>query len=215
MLSKIKSISVLTIALAGAFVLASCKSGSNDETNKANDPSSGSAQQAADLAEAQKMYGESAVNVIRGNFASNPADMVAMLEISSDTTFGIEFAHLRRENGAVKEVYKTKMLDGSFNESKTKKLNLPGISNDLVYYNSQDYYLGSGGGDIYAYILDFAAKEIYSAHFFSYESKPTSLYISPNAVNEEIKNFFISEFKALFPELKVVNTDYNYYEELY
>lgn len=217
MSSKIKSLSVLTIALAGAFIFASCKSGNSDETNKANDPSAGAAEQAADLADAKKIYGESAVNVIRGHFSSDPSalDMTAMLEISSDTTFGIEFAHLRRTDGSVKEVFKTKMLDGSFNESKTKKMNLPGISNDLVYYNSQDYYLGSGGGDIYAYIVDFASKEIYSAHFFSYETKPTSLYISPNTTNEEVKNFFINEFKALFPELKIVNSDYNYYEELY
>lgn len=216
MSSKIKSISLLAAAFAGAFVFASCKPDNNNDTNKANDLSSGSVTQAADLAEAKKIYGESAVNVIRGHFSSDPSalDMAAMLEISSDTVFGIEFAHLRQTNGSVKEIYRTKMLDGSFNESKTKKLNLPGISNDLVYYNSQDYYLGSGGGDIYSYIVDFAAKEIYSAHFFSYESKPISLYILPNA-NDEIKNFFINEFKALFPELKVVDTDYNYYEELY
>ncbi len=26
---------------------------------------------------------------------------------------------------------------------------------DLIYYNSLDYFLGSGGGEVYSYIIDF------------------------------------------------------------
>ncbi len=215
MLSRIKIFAI--IALAGAALFSSCKSENKEDLNKANDPSAEAKYQQAALDQAKKLYGESVVNVIRGHFMSDSTLLgtVALLEVSSDTLWGIEFAYLTGEGSSMQEAYKTKMLDGSFNESKSQIVKLPGYNHDLIYYNSQDYYLGSGGGDVYAYVIDFATKEIYSAHFFSYESKPTSLFISKNTSDENVKNFFVNEFKAVFPEVKVVNTDYNYYEELY
>jgi hypothetical protein len=77
-----------------------------------------------------------------------------------------------------------------------------------MYYNSQDYFLGSGGGEVFSYIIDFNNKKTYYAHLFS-EGKKVSLFLSVNIDIPEIKDFFTSAFKKDYPGLVLVTKDVN------
>lgn len=130
-------------------------------------------------------------------------------EVVSDSSFGIKFYLIKRENKEFRIVYESPVVNGSFNESITRKIKVGDTQYDLMYYNSQDYFMGSGGGEIYSYIIDFSNKQIYYAHFFTVPDKPTSLFLSDNIRSEPVREFFIRNFQKDYPELKIVNRDYS------
>lgn len=135
--------------------------------------------------------------------------LAAGQEIVGDSSFGIKFYLIKRENREYRIVFQSPELNGSFNEAMTRKFKLGDTDYDLIYYSSQDYFMGSGGGEIFSYIIDLNQKQVYYAHFFTVPSKPTSLYLSPNIQSEQVKEFFVKNFQKDYPELKVVTRDYN------
>jgi len=99
------------------------------------------------------------------------------------------------------------LLDGSFKQGFIDKIKFSSFDTELIYYNSRDYYLGSGGGEIFSYIIDFEAKQVYYAHLVIEPSTSVSLFISENTGNKEIRNFFVLTFKKDYPNLKLVDDD--------
>jgi len=132
--------------------------------------------------------------------------VVAGSEFVKDS-FGIKFTYFKQDANSVKQNFQTKLLDGAFENGAVKKINFEEINYDLVYYNSKDYFMGSGGGEIYAYVIDFGKQQVYSAHFFIVPERPISLYLSPNIESKAIKDFLISQFRKDYPELKIVKKD--------
>lgn len=130
-------------------------------------------------------------------------------EKNDKTQWGIKFYYFKRANNDLTKAFETPLLKGSFTESLTKKIKLAPANYEMLYYDSQAYFMGSGGGEIFSYILDFNKKQVYYAHFFSVEKKPTSLYLSPNTDIKEIRDFFIRHFQRDYPDLKIVEKDYN------
>ena len=110
------------------------------------------------------------------------------------------------ENQLVKK-YETSLLDGSFKESLVRKIKFPKFKYELIYYNSQDYFWGSGGGEVFAYIINYAKKETFYAHLFSESRKQVELFLSKNITEPDLKKFFISSFKKDYPELKFTSDD--------
>lgn len=145
-----------------------------------------------------------------GNFQPDSAmGLAAGKEIITDSTFGIKFYLIKRENREFRIVFESPFLNGSFKESIARKIKIGDTQYDLLYYNSQDYFMGSGGGEIYSYIIDFYQEQVYYAHFFTVPAKPTSLFLSENIKSEQIRDFFIRNFQKDYPELQVVNRDYS------
>ena len=134
--------------------------------------------------------------------------IVSGLEINNSDEWGIKFVFLEKSGTQFVSKYETGLLDGSFKESFVDKIKFSSIDYDLVYYNSQDYFMGSGGGEVISYIVDFENKQVYYAHLVveSGESA-TSLFISENTVNKELINFFTLTFKKDYPGLKIVKDD--------
>ena len=87
------------------------------------------------------------------------------------------------------------------------KIKFSSIDYDLVYYNSQGYFLGSGGGEVFSYIIDFENKQVYYAHLVVESPTETSLFISDNTQNKELVNFFTLTFNKDYPTLKIVKDD--------
>jgi hypothetical protein len=87
-----------------------------------------------------------------------------------------------------------------------RKEKLPSENYDMVYYNSLDYYLGSGGGEVFSYLVDFKNRQTYYAHLFTEQGRNISLFLSENAT-PDIKNFFLNLFKKDYRNLKIVNKD--------
>jgi len=80
-------------------------------------------------------------------------------------------------------------------------------SYDLFYYNSGSFYLGSSGGEIFAYLVDFPGKQIYYAHLIISPNKPAALFISKNCEERKVKDFYLNLFKLDRPELVVIQKD--------
>ena len=111
---------------------------------------------------------------------------------------------LEKSGNKFNSKYETELLDGSFKESFVDKIKFSSIDYDLVYYNSQGYFMGSGGGEVFSYIVDFENKQVYYAHLVVESGSSTSLFISENTQNKELINFFTLTFKKDHPVLKLL-----------
>lgn len=136
--------------------------------------------------------------------ADSVQQVIAGVEVNNKKEFGIYFALLNIENGKFTLQYKTALLEGAFKQSIVQKINFTSFGNDLLYYNSHDYFSGSSIGEVFSYIIDMKTKSIFTAHLFYSDEIPTSLYLSPDIKSTEIKDYFLKYFKTEFPELKLV-----------
>jgi len=195
------------ILLVFTFLIYSCgerksSSGKVEPIQKYNNP-------AVVNKEARDILGPDIKFAYKGNFDKDSVvEVAAGTEVENKNEWGIRFFLLKVNKEKLSEVNQTELLNGSFNESLTKKIKFPSLNYELVYYNSQDYFLGSGGGEVFSYIVDFNEQKTFYAHLFS-ERNSVSLFLSDNIDNPEIKNFFIANFKRDYPNLKIVTKDVN------
>ncbi|HVO72730.1 MAG TPA: hypothetical protein VMT35_01795 [Ignavibacteriaceae bacterium] len=160
------------------------------------------------MEETKKVLGDNVKFARRGKFkGESPVEVAAGVEISDKNNWGIKFYLLKEEKNKLVSIYETKLLEGSFTECLVNQFKFPGFDYELVYYNSQDYFLGSGGGEIFSYIIDFKKGDTFYAHLFSEPRKPVSLFLSQNINNQSIKDFFISNFRRDFHSLTIVPDD--------
>lgn len=146
--------------------------------------------------------------VFIGNFDnSNQLSVVACAEKMDSINWGIKFYHLSQNNDQIESKYETEILLGSLKESMIDKIKIANKPFELIYYNSLNFFMGSGGGEIYSYIIDFNEKQLYYAHFVDDVEYPSSLFISDNTKDLKLRNFIISNFKRDYPNLKIVEKE--------
>jgi len=156
----------------------------------------------------KKVIGNDVVSAFGGFFDDTPGKKIAaVIETDENIDWGIKFVLLELQKGRLETIYQSRILPGSHRESFLDKIKFPSFVYELLYYNSQAYFIGSGGGEIYSYIVDFGNKEIYYAHLINEARKPISLFISANTTNKDIKNFFIQIFRKDYPGLKLTDQD--------
>jgi hypothetical protein len=159
------------------------------------------------LQEARKALGSDVRVAVTGKFDNGTArEFAAGTEINKPDKWGIQFYLLKEDASTFRNVFSTDLLKGSFTGAfvGTEKLQ-PGKF-DMVYYNSLDYFIGSGGGEVFAYLIDFNSKQTYYAHLFMKRGRSTSLFLSRN-MTPETKNFFLGVFKKDYPGLKIAGKD--------
>ncbi|MFO7448049.1 MAG: hypothetical protein R6W90_16930 [Ignavibacteriaceae bacterium] len=160
------------------------------------------------LKESKKVLGNNVAFAYTGMFDPDTlAEVAAGAEIENKDEWGIVFYLLKQNDGSLEKEFQTGILEGSFNECLVRKIKFPSFNYELVYYNSQDYFLGSGGGEIFSYIIDYNNEQTYYAHLFTEAGQPVSLFLSENITSPEVKNFFISNFKRDYPSVSVVDKD--------
>lgn len=158
--------------------------------------------------EAKNLFGDKLKTLLIGNFDEDTLkEAVAGIEIIDNNIWGIKFALLKIEGNTLVIKSETDLLDGSFKEALVKKIKFAGFNHELVYYSSQDYFWGSGGGEVFSYIINFSNTEVFYAHLFSQTSRQVELYLSENIKNDDLKKFFIYSFKKDYPELQLVSED--------
>jgi hypothetical protein len=156
----------------------------------------------------KKHYNKDVQFAFGGAFDESGKNEIAVgREIENYDDWGIKFILLEKSGDDFDTKYESDLLDGSFKESFIDKIKFASFDYELLYYNSQNYFIGSGGGEIFAYIVDYENKQIYYAHLVVESAKPASLYISDNSENREIRNFFTLNFKRDYPDLKLVDDD--------
>lgn len=146
--------------------------------------------------------------VFIGNFDnSNQLSVVACAEKMDSINWGIKFYHLSQNNNHIECKYETDILIGSLKESMIDKIKIADKPFELIYYNSLNFFMGTGGGEIYSYIIDLNEKQLYYAHFVNDIEYPASLFISDNTKDLKLRNFIISDFKRDYPNLKIVDKE--------
>jgi hypothetical protein len=157
---------------------------------------------------AQKVLGEKIVVFDYGIYeADSSKGLVVGKDFNTPEEWGIKFYYFKFVNHEPKQIYATDLLKGSFNESLVRKIKMINYNYEMIYYDSQDYFMGSGGGEVFIYIIDLNARISYYAHFFTTPEKPVSLFLSGNVTKPEIKEFLIKHFQKDYPGLLVVNKD--------
>ncbi len=156
----------------------------------------------------KKYYNKDVQVVIGGMFDETGKKFEAAgTEINNNDAWGIKFTFLEQSGNEFIPKFETDLLDGSFKDCFVDKIKFPSIDYDLVYYNSQGFFLGSGGGEIFSYIIDFENKQVYYAHLVVELPNEPSLFISDNTENKELVSFFTLTFKKDYPSLKIVKDD--------
>ena len=146
--------------------------------------------------------------VTSGNFSSEETiSIVAGTEVSGKNQWGISFSLIEKIDDEFIVVYNTGLLEGSFNNSIVDKMKLSSFKGEMIYYNSKDFYLGTGGGDVFLYIINFSQKEIYYAHLIVQKSAGVLLYLSENIEDPMIRKFFIRYFKKDYSALRIIKSD--------
>ncbi len=156
----------------------------------------------------QKHFDKDANIVFGGYFDESGKQNIAVgRELDNNDEWGLKFTLLEIEDDEFKVKFESDLVEGSFKESFVDKIKFASFENELLYYNSKGYYMGSGGGEVFSYIVDFESKQIFYAHLVVEPSSAASLFISENTDNKEIRNFFNLTFKKDYPNLKLVDDD--------
>lgn len=158
----------------------------------------------------REVLGKNVSFAVKGNFDNkNNLEIAAAKEINETDTSGIQFFLLELKETELSVISSTKILRGSLTKSLTNKIKFPFFNYELLYYNSNNYYMGSRGGEQFSYIINFKENETYYSHVVSAPKKLAQIYISKNIKRKEIKNFFISNAKRDFPNIRVSVRDMN------
>ncbi len=157
------------------------------------------------LKTAKDLIGENISFTSAGHFESDSVkSIVAGVEINEQNNWGIKFHLISWDNGEFKVKYSTALLEGSFIQCLVDKIKFSDIDNELIYYNSKNYFLGNAGGDIFSHIIDLKKLKTYSAHLSVVSSGRVALDLSENIENAMIKNFFVSYFRKDYPSLRLI-----------
>lgn len=156
----------------------------------------------------KKYYNSETQIALGGLFDETGKQFIAAgMEINNSEEWGIKFTFLEKSGNEFIPKYETELLDGSFKECFVDKIKFSSIDYDLIYYNSQGYFMGSSGGEIFSYIVDFENRQVYYAHLAVEAGSSISLFISENTQKKELKDFFMLTFKKDYPNLKIVEDD--------
>ena len=189
----------LLFIFALIFVFSGCK--------KSNEPPPHNLFENEKLVEktAKDLVGQNVSFSASGYFESDTLkSIVAGVEVSENNNYGIKFYLISWIDGEFQIKYSTNVLDGSFVQCLVNKIKFSDFDTELIYYNSKNYFMGNGGGDIYCHVIDLKKLKVYSAHLSVISGGRVTLDLSQNIDNPMIKNFFISYFRRDYPNLRLV-----------
>lgn len=156
----------------------------------------------------QREIGPEVKNAFFGVFGNDSTRrIIAAEEISTTSEWGIKFHLYDIGKDTLIKIYETALLDGSLQESKVVKLELPGRKYNLIYYNSGSFFMGSGGGEVFNYVIDFGKRKVNYGHLILTPKVSMGLFLSPEN-DKEASEFMISELKKDYPRLKIITKDY-------
>jgi hypothetical protein len=157
---------------------------------------------------ASRLIEENIKFVSAGYFTSETTkSIVAGTESSVKDKWGISFSLIEKNDDEFQVVYNTGILEGSIKNCVVDKMKFSSERGELIYYDSQDFYIGSGGGDVFLYLISMVKKEIYYAHLIVNKVSRAALFLSDNIEDPLMKKFFVSYFKKDYGNLRIIETD--------
>jgi len=160
------------------------------------------------LAHLKKNFDPNTEAALFGRFFSDQdGEILAIKETKPSKTdkWGLKIQLLSKDSLTKKD--EAFLPEMSTTESICSVQRIESFPNDFFYYNSGGFYTGSSGGEVYAYLVDFATKQNYYAHLVIVPEKPATLFISKNCEANKTKDFFLNLFKTDYPELVISRRD--------
>ena len=140
-----------------------------------------------------------------GYFESDSVKSIcAGVEETSNNQFGIKFSLVSWKEGEFVHQYTSGLLDGSFDGCIVDKIKFSDIPNELIYYNSKSYFMGSGGGEVFLHVIDLNKRKVYSAHLIAASHGSATVELSDNIDIPMLRTFFVSYFRRDYPSLRVI-----------
>ena len=156
---------------------------------------------------ARETVGERVSFSASGYFESDSVKSIcAGVEETSNNQFGIKFSLVSWKEGEFVHQYTSGLLEGSFDGCIVDKIKFSEIPNELIYYNSKSYFMGSGGGEVFLHVVDLNKRKVYSAHLITAARGPATLDLSDNIDIPMLRTFFVSYFRRDYPSLKVIKS---------
>jgi hypothetical protein len=181
------------------FSLSGCQKKSSDGSSPADIPKDNSEELIKNL---RILFNSDVGFALKGNFLGDTTQQVVTgTETMNKKEWGIRFHLIEVKQNKPEMKNETKLLDGSLKDCRVETISLPGTGYDMVYYNSLSYFMGSGGGEVFAYIIDFKRQKTYYAHLVSEQEKPVCLFLS-DIDNQEVKKYLTDSFRKDYPGFK-------------
>lgn len=156
---------------------------------------------------AKETVSERVTFAVSGYFESDSVKSIcAGVEETSNNQFGIKFSLVSWKEGEFVSQYTSSLLEGSFDGCIVDKIKFSEIPNELIYYNSKSYFMGSGGGEVFLYVIDLNKRKVYSAHLITASHGPATVEISDNIDIPMLRTFFVSYFRRDYPSLRVIES---------
>ena len=156
---------------------------------------------------ARETVGERVSFSASGYFESDSVKSIcAGVEETSNNQFGIKFSLVSWNEGEFVHQYTSGLLEGSFDGCIVDKIKFSEIPNELIYYNSKSYFMGSGGGEVFLHVVDLNKRKVYSAHLTTAAHGPATLELSDNIDIPMLRTFFVSYLRRDYPSLKVIES---------
>lgn len=176
--------------------------GSNNEQNVNFDDKGSIRKLASQLIEENIRF------VSAGYFTSESGkSIVAGFDTSEKNKIGISFSLIDKVDDEFQVIYNTGLLEGSFDDCIVDKMKFSSEKGELIYYDSREFYIGSGGGDVFLYLVNMLKRDIYYAHLIVNRTSGTSLFLSDNIADPLLRKFFVSYFKKDYSNLRLINSD--------
>ncbi len=159
------------------------------------------------LQAARETVSERVTFAVSGYFESDSVKSIcAGVEETSNNQFGIKFSLVSWKEGEFVRQYTSGLLDGSFDGCIVDKIKFSDIPNELIYYNSKSYFMGSGGGEVFLHVIDLNKRKVYSAHLITASRGPATVELSDNIDIPMLRTFFVSYFRRDYPSLRVIES---------
>jgi len=192
-------IKFLLTVVAVILLLAAC--GKKDDTNvNLDDPK-------VVRNVAHKVLDENIKFTTSGYFTSDEIKSIVAGVDAPGNNGGIQFKLIEIVDDEFQNVYSTPVLQGTLDKCILDKIKLSSGTGEMIYYNSQDFYMGTGGGEIFSYVINFSNKEIYYAHLIVERRSGAALYLSENINKPMLRKFFTSYYKKDYPNLRIIKSD--------
>ena len=142
-----------------------------------------------------------------GYFESDSVKSIAAgVEETNNNQFGLKFSLVSWKDGEFVHQFTTGLLDGSFDGGIVSKIKILDIPNEVIYYNSKSYFMGSGGGEVFLHVIDLNKRKVYSAHLITAPRGPVTVELSDNIDIPMLRTFFVSYFRRDYPSLRVIES---------
>lgn len=156
---------------------------------------------------ARETVSERVTFAVSGYFESDSVKSIcAGVEETSNNQFGIKFSLVSWQDGEFVHQYTSGLLDGSFDGCIVDKIKILDIPNEVIYYNSKSYFMGSGGGEVFLHVIDLNKRKVYSAHLITASHGPATVELSDNIDIPMLRTFFVSYFRRDYPSLRVIES---------